>query len=183
MTKTCSRCGQTKPLAAFAIDRKGTFGASSHCRDCKREVNQASRARNPWYAKADHEIKRVAKHEAIEFSRYTCKRISVILETAIDRFERRTQQEAPPYLQALQDVAEAMYREHPPPEPRAVNGECIRCGGALDIHPRGRLPRLCPHCKMLRGQCSDCGGPCDKKAKRCRRCHQRCQVPELVVKV
>jgi hypothetical protein len=35
-TKTCSRCSMTKPLNAFATDKRYTQGVTGWCRECKR---------------------------------------------------------------------------------------------------------------------------------------------------
>lgn len=41
MTKTCTRCHQTKPLEAFHRASSGKYGRNSQCRDC---INASKRA-------------------------------------------------------------------------------------------------------------------------------------------
>lgn len=43
-TKRCGRCGQTKPAAAFYVDRRRKDGLYAHCRDCHRSITDAWKA-------------------------------------------------------------------------------------------------------------------------------------------
>jgi hypothetical protein len=43
--KTCSQCGEPKPLAAFAKRTKSRDGLQAHCRDCGRQMLDAADAR------------------------------------------------------------------------------------------------------------------------------------------
>lgn len=45
-TKTCTKCGETKPLDEFAIRRQSADGRSPKCRDCKSQYDAAYRAAN-----------------------------------------------------------------------------------------------------------------------------------------
>lgn len=58
-TKTCTRCGETKPLDGFHRAKSGKSGRQSHCKACRAEYRaeyyernrEAERARNAdWYA-------------------------------------------------------------------------------------------------------------------------------------
>jgi len=47
MTRTCSTCGETKPLEDFAIDRSKPSGRRGRCYTCQREYWVAWRKANP----------------------------------------------------------------------------------------------------------------------------------------
>ncbi len=38
--KTCKRCGETKPFAAFSRCKKATDGHQTYCKQCKNEYNR-----------------------------------------------------------------------------------------------------------------------------------------------
>lgn len=44
--KTCTKCGHTKPVAAFGKHKLGQYGLQPRCRDCRRDENAAYRAAN-----------------------------------------------------------------------------------------------------------------------------------------
>ncbi len=50
-TKTCSNCGTTKPLAAFANDRRNIGGRCGQCRICNGARSAAWRRANPGRAR------------------------------------------------------------------------------------------------------------------------------------
>lgn len=50
--KTCSKCGETKPISAFYIQKDGKFGLTPQCKDCMRARTAAYRAANPEKARA-----------------------------------------------------------------------------------------------------------------------------------
>ena len=41
--KTCSKCGESKPLEAYAPDKRNTDGCNTHCRVCHKEYYKANR--------------------------------------------------------------------------------------------------------------------------------------------
>lgn len=45
--KTCTKCGETKPLAEFNKDRTMKDGLHSHCKECAREKERKWREANP----------------------------------------------------------------------------------------------------------------------------------------
>lgn len=47
--KTCTGCGETKPLEDFKKHKAGRFGRESKCKDCERERQRAWHERNPDY--------------------------------------------------------------------------------------------------------------------------------------
>ena len=49
--KTCTGCGETKPLEDFKKHKAGRFGRESKCKDCERERQRAWRERNPDYVR------------------------------------------------------------------------------------------------------------------------------------
>jgi len=60
MTKVCTRCGESMPLDAFAVDRSKRTGRKARCKSCDRE-----RARR-WYAEnaAEHVARQLAARAA-----------------------------------------------------------------------------------------------------------------------
>ena len=57
--KTCTKCGETKPLSEFSADDAYKDGYQSHCKDCKRAYARERYAKN-----RDRELARVkAWHE------------------------------------------------------------------------------------------------------------------------
>lgn len=59
-TKTCTKCGITKPLNDYHAQKKGLYGKCAQCKECKRANNRA------WH-KANKERRRVydlAKYQA-----------------------------------------------------------------------------------------------------------------------
>ena len=52
--KTCTKCGETKPLSEFSADDAYKDGYQSHCKDCKRAYARERYAKN-----RDRELARV----------------------------------------------------------------------------------------------------------------------------
>jgi hypothetical protein len=50
--KRCSKCGETKPVAAFGKDKSTKDGLALWCKDCKRSKDAACRAADPEKFKA-----------------------------------------------------------------------------------------------------------------------------------
>jgi len=60
--KTCTRCGQTRPLADFwRVKQEGR--RKSHCRDCTKAAQTAWRRRNPGYEKSRYAKEKVETRE------------------------------------------------------------------------------------------------------------------------
>lgn len=49
ITKTCSRCGEIKPVEEFGINLKGTQYRKANCRRCVVAIGQAYRRAHPEY--------------------------------------------------------------------------------------------------------------------------------------
>src|SRR3990167_4559851 len=63
--KTCTECGQPKPLDSFSPSRLGKHGRRSKCRECCRTLASAYRAANPERARASVNAYHVANHDGI----------------------------------------------------------------------------------------------------------------------
>lgn len=46
MTKFCKRCKKTKPVAAFAVNRRKSDGLQTYCKGCKKDMDAAYYAAN-----------------------------------------------------------------------------------------------------------------------------------------
>lgn len=46
LTKTCSKCGQDKPLSEFSINKSNKDGHQSKCKDCVKEYNSRYKKEN-----------------------------------------------------------------------------------------------------------------------------------------
>lgn len=64
-TKTCTKCGQTKPITEFSNDRSRQSGRSNQCRECDR-AHQVYLRSLPGYS-CLHSTKRLAKKNNIPF--------------------------------------------------------------------------------------------------------------------
>lgn len=51
--KTCSACGQTKPLDSFYADKRRRYGRRSDCKECHRDRARASRIKYLYGITAD----------------------------------------------------------------------------------------------------------------------------------
>jgi hypothetical protein len=67
MTKTCSRCGQSKPLEAFHRDHTKPSGRRAQCGDCVRE---AQSARDSVRIAAQHRQREARNRAFLEWQRY-----------------------------------------------------------------------------------------------------------------
>lgn len=56
--KQCTKCGEQKPLEAFAKDRSRRDGLQRRCRECNAVQQKAYREANPDYMKAHREANR-----------------------------------------------------------------------------------------------------------------------------
>ena len=56
--KTCTKCGQTKPLDAYGKHKGCRYGLRSDCKTCRNASNKAYRKANPDYQKAYCEANR-----------------------------------------------------------------------------------------------------------------------------
>jgi 5-methylcytosine-specific restriction endonuclease McrA len=66
--KTCTKCGETKPLGAFSRDRSRRDGLQPWCKSCKAASNAAYRVADPNQARARDAARRLASVEQIKAS-------------------------------------------------------------------------------------------------------------------
>ena len=77
MSKTCTKCGETKPLDDFHRDKRGPDGRRSDCKECVREYKRRyyeenrdkERERNRRYHEESRDKVRERKHRYYEESR------------------------------------------------------------------------------------------------------------------
>lgn len=62
--KTCTKCGETKPLDFFPF-RTARGQHDTRCRSCRNEISNAWKKRNPEKAKATNERTRRLRHERL----------------------------------------------------------------------------------------------------------------------
>jgi len=65
MTKTCAKCGETKPLCEFYLSAGGKDGHRNDCAECGRARNRAYRSANPGAVKAYRKTHYAENREAI----------------------------------------------------------------------------------------------------------------------
>lgn len=61
--KTCTKCGETKPLEDFYSDKRRKDGRYSHCKPCHLDCGRSWRSRNPDAAKRAYQRNRVYESE------------------------------------------------------------------------------------------------------------------------
>lgn len=64
--KTCSKCGESKPLDKFNLDRFKPLGRKARCKDCNNEYLRARHATNPAVAKSENERKKAWKAKNVD---------------------------------------------------------------------------------------------------------------------
>lgn len=180
MSKTCNKCGETKPVAEFSKDSSKRDGLRSHCKECVR-ISAAAyyatnsedrkaytanwRAANPEKAKASKDAYRAANHEKIKANkaaRYAANpekaRAAAVAYYAANPEKRR--------------AASAAYRAANPVMTRstiaawqAANPEAVRIHRqnrrARETEAGGRLSKglAVKLYKLQRGKCACCGLP------------------------
>lgn len=65
-TKTCTKCGETKPLSEFYADKRGLLGVRSQCKACMLAYGAARHAENP---ERHREVSRKSYHMDVDVSR------------------------------------------------------------------------------------------------------------------
>lgn len=111
--KPCTSCGTVKPLASFPDNRKMLDGKSSHCRACCLEKRRKWAAVNGRAAEAAQTQLKSRYPDALVYSRSVCDHVASYVGRAIERFERKTGDEAPPHLTSILSLARSIADEHP----------------------------------------------------------------------
>lgn len=101
MEKTCTACGQAKPLDAFSLHKVGKFGRHSRCKACRVLYMKGLRERNPdyyrtWYQKNKEQRRAKAKEwraKNLDRAREIEKRARDKYRQAHPDFRRRIRQE------------------------------------------------------------------------------------------
>ena len=65
VVKTCTKCGEAKPLEEFYADKRATDGRISRCKPCHNEANRASRGKNPEPSRASARRYKAKNRDAV----------------------------------------------------------------------------------------------------------------------
>lgn len=74
MTKTCTKCGETKPITSFSADRSKKHGRCAQCKKCRLAYNREHARRTGAHKR------RYARERLKERERHTVRKYGVTLE-------------------------------------------------------------------------------------------------------
>lgn len=146
--KTCTACNQVRPEESF-------YREGSWCQDCRVIKRAEWKAKNPANAKAHKMISEQTQVDPTAYGKLHCEHIAGYAKRAIERFERKTGNEAPPELTAIYQLASRLTdQQHAQLISRAVvvrgsritrrpqPRECLQCGATYK--PKGQyISRFC----------------------------------------
>lgn len=82
--RTCTKCGEAKPLSAYWPDKRRKSGLQARCKDCRSEDRRAWRKRNP-----DADKKRYWANPVKERERHLVRKYGVTLEEYARRYREQ----------------------------------------------------------------------------------------------
>jgi transcription elongation factor Elf1 len=158
--KTCTRCKQIKPNESFTLNKN--YARNSHCKACQQAINREWKHHNRQeynaYRRAIDEVRKGQNADPAKYTSNVCQRIAGVTQRAITRWEERTNQEAPPHLTAILQLAQQLAVEQQqnitPPPPTHHTTTCFVC--------LTQYTTTMPHSRY----CSD---KCKQRAKKIRR--------------
>lgn len=138
--KTCSRCKNIKPLAAFSKNATSKDGLQGWCQTCVNERVNEWHDDNPDFVHPQAHAT-LLKEDPIEYSRRNCAHVANYIRRAIERLERFGL-EPPPQLTAIHDLASRLRDEQQ--DLIANRRRCLYCGDEFQRKAKkGPQPRYC----------------------------------------
>jgi hypothetical protein len=144
--KACTNCGLVKPNGSFYRD-------GAWCRECQNERTKTWTAQNPAHRKAWKEIEK-DEPDPTAYAKLHCEHVSNYVRRAIERFERKTGNEAHPALTAIYQLAGqlAEHGQEQLAERKRIRNtrECDYCGKTYEHSPHSPWSRYCSNaCKCM----------------------------------
>lgn len=140
--KTCSRCQKVFPASSF-------YREGSWCDGCRREVR--NRYKQEWPEQTLARKPSVSNHP-MSYSALHCGHIARYTKRAIERFEHKTGQEAPPELLAIHQLAARLTDDQATQlvQRTTTETECRNCGRPVNpSHGRKYCTLACKDAFLL----------------------------------